>query len=80
MRRKIFGRFERLGLELQREKPGTGLGLYIVRTLVRRLKGRVRVQNVEDGTGSIFEVQLPAQPVGTGTEDTTNSHKSSEVT
>jgi signal transduction histidine kinase len=80
MRRKIFGRFERLGLELQREKPGTGLGLYIVRTLVRRLKGRVRVHDLENGTGSIFEVQLPAQPAGTGTVDTTNSHKSSEVT
>ena len=32
-RRKIFGRFERLGLELERDKPGTGLGLYIVRNL-----------------------------------------------
>ena len=40
LRRKIFGRFVRLGLELEREKPGTGLGLYIVRTLVRRLRGR----------------------------------------
>ncbi len=38
LRRKIFGRFVRLGLELEREKPGTGLGLYIVRTLVRRLQ------------------------------------------
>ena len=35
LRRKIFGRFVRLGLELEREKPGTGLGLYIARTLVR---------------------------------------------
>jgi len=37
---KIFGRFVRLGLELEREKPGTGLGLYIARTLVRRLPAR----------------------------------------
>ena len=28
MRRKIFRRFVRLGSELERQKPGTGLGLY----------------------------------------------------
>jgi signal transduction histidine kinase len=62
LRRKIFGRFVRLGLELEREKPGTGLGLYIVRTLVRRLKGRIRVRDPKQGPGTIFEVQLPAGP------------------
>jgi signal transduction histidine kinase len=59
LRRKIFGRFVRLGLELEREKPGTGLGLHIVRTLVRRLKGRIRVRDPKQGPGTIFEVQLP---------------------
>ncbi len=61
LRRKIFGRFVRLGMELEREKPGTGLGLYIVRTLVKRLRGRVRVQDRPDGTGTVFEVQLPGK-------------------
>ncbi|MBN2473000.1 MAG: HAMP domain-containing histidine kinase [Pirellulales bacterium] len=59
LRRKIFGRFVRLGLELEREKPGTGLGLYIVRTLVKRLRGRIRVRDREQGPGTVFEVQLP---------------------
>ena len=59
MRRKIFGRFVRLGLELEREKPGTGLGLYIVRTLVRRIGGRIQVSDADDGSGTAFEVQLP---------------------
>lgn len=59
LRRKIFGRFVRLGLELEREKPGTGLGLYIVRTLVKRLGGRIRVRDREEGPGTIFEIQLP---------------------
>jgi signal transduction histidine kinase len=59
LRRRIFGRFVRLGLELERAKPGTGLGLYIVRTLVRRLGGRVRVQDREAGQGTVFEVELP---------------------
>jgi signal transduction histidine kinase len=61
LRRKIFGRFERLGLELERAKPGTGLGLYIVRTLVHRLGGRVRVRERDAGTGTVFEVTLPAE-------------------
>ena len=62
LRRKIFGRFVRLGLELQREKPGTGLGLFIVRTLVKRLGGRVRVHDRETGPGTVFEIQLPGIP------------------
>ena len=62
LRRKIFGRFVRLGLELQREKPGTGLGLFIVRTLVKRLGGRVRVHDREAGSGTVFEIQLPGIP------------------
>ena len=59
LRRKIFGRFVRLGLELEREKPGTGLGLHIVWTLVRRLGGHVRVGDPETGPGAVFEVELP---------------------
>jgi len=59
LRRKIFGRFVRLGQELEREKPGTGLGLYIVRTLVRRLGGRIHVRDRDGEPGTVFEVQLP---------------------
>jgi two-component system, OmpR family, phosphate regulon sensor histidine kinase PhoR len=58
-RRKIFGRFVRLGSELERDKPGTGLGLFIVRTLVGRLRGRVRVRDRKAVHGTLFEVQLP---------------------
>lgn len=59
LRRRIFGRFVRLGPELEREKPGTGLGLHIVRTLVRRLGGHVRVRDSASGPGAVFEVELP---------------------
>ena len=58
-RRKVFGRFFRLGNELEREKPGTGLGLFIVRTVVRKLRGRIRVHDRDDGGGTVFEVVLP---------------------
>jgi two-component system, OmpR family, phosphate regulon sensor histidine kinase PhoR len=63
LRRRIFGRFERLHFERQPAKPGTGLGLHIVRTLVRRLRGSIRVRDRDDGTGSLFEVQLPGERV-----------------
>lgn len=58
-RRKVFGRFVRLGQELQRKKPGTGLGLYIVRTLVKRLGGKVKVLDRDKKQGTVFEVRLP---------------------
>jgi two-component system, OmpR family, phosphate regulon sensor histidine kinase PhoR len=59
LRRRIFGRFVRLGQELERERPGTGLGLYIVKTLIQRLRGKIRVRSGRDGHGTIFEVSLP---------------------
>lgn len=62
-RRKVFGRFVRLGLELERDRPGTGLGLYIVHTLVRKLRGRVQIRDRAAGEpGTLFEVRIPASP------------------
>ncbi len=69
LRRKIFGRFVRLGQELERDKPGTGLGLYIARTLVHRHHGRIRVHDPERGPGTVFEVQLPGKPVSAEEEN-----------
>jgi signal transduction histidine kinase len=60
LRRKIFGRFVRLGSELERKTAGTGLGLYIVRNLVRRSGGTIQVRSREPGPGTVFEVNLPA--------------------
>lgn len=71
LQRKIFGRFVRLGTELERKKPGTGLGLYIVRTLVKRWKGRVQVTSGDTG-GTVFQVTLgnaTARKLRTPTED-----------
>lgn len=61
MRRKIFQRFVRLGSELTREKPGTGLGLYIVRTMVNRLGGKISVHDCESGAGTCFQLMLPGK-------------------
>jgi signal transduction histidine kinase len=63
LRRKIFGRFVRLGNELERAKTGTGLGLFIVRTLVRRLHGSITVHDRPGQSGTVFEVELPGRPM-----------------
>ena len=61
-RRRIFRIFERGGSELERRQKGTGLGLYIVQTLVKRLRGQVIVQDRADGqSGTEFVVTLPGR-------------------
>lgn len=61
LRKRIFGIFFRAGSELTRRQKGTGLGLYIVSTLVRQMKGRVSVHGRPNQTGSVFEVDLPGR-------------------
>ncbi len=61
IRKKIFRIFYRGGNELERTQKGTGLGLYIVRTLVHILKGSVKVDDRLGRPGSIFEVDLPGR-------------------
>jgi len=63
LRHQIFRRFMRLGSELERDKPGTGLGLYIVRTMVGRLGGKIWMRDRDGGSGASFEVQLPGRSV-----------------
>jgi signal transduction histidine kinase len=59
LRRKIFGRFVRLGSELERKAAGTGLGLFIVRQLVRSMRGKITVRGRGSQRGTVFEVELP---------------------
>lgn len=61
MRRKIFARFVRGGSELERHTKGTGLGLYLVRELVARMKGRINVVSRGPLPGATFEVDLPGR-------------------
>lgn len=56
---RIFEKFYRLGEEETRSSIGTGLGLYIVRRIVRSHRGRLRVLD-KTGGGVIFEVDLPS--------------------
>lgn len=57
-RERIFERFYRSGREEIRERPGTGLGLYIVKRLMDRSGGRINVRD-RAPHGSIFTASFP---------------------
>ena len=61
VRRNMFQLFFRGGNELERKQKGTGIGLYVAQTLVRKIGGKLRAQNREDTSGSIFTVELPGK-------------------
>ncbi|MBA3766165.1 MAG: HAMP domain-containing histidine kinase [Acidobacteria bacterium] len=57
--KRIFGRFYRVpGLVMSRVK-GTGLGLFIVHSVIRKHGGRVFAESAGLGQGSTFTIQLP---------------------
>jgi signal transduction histidine kinase len=58
--RKSFQRVYRAGRDVQRTAAGLGLGLFIVRNLVRRQGGRVVARSEGAGAGSRFVVTLRA--------------------
>jgi PAS domain S-box-containing protein len=55
---RLFEKFYRADDPAVRRTPGTGLGLYIVRSLVTMLGGQVHVKS-RHGKGTIFIVTLP---------------------
>lgn len=63
-RKKIFLRFYRIGNELERKKTGTGLGLYIVRLLVRQIGGKLFIRSGQGGQGCAFVLVLPPKVIG----------------
>lgn len=64
-RERIFGRFHRSGDESTRRAPGTGLGLYLVRSTVEAMNGWIRADANPNGAGSRFTVVLPRRIGGT---------------
>jgi signal transduction histidine kinase len=53
----IFEKFHRLGDELRRTMPGTGLGLYIVKRLVELSGGRVEAHSAGAGRGATLTIR-----------------------
>ena len=60
----LFEKYFRSAAERQRKVPGSGLGLYIVKTVAERHKGRVEARAAATG-GAEFEIVIPQGPVGT---------------
>jgi two-component system sensor histidine kinase SenX3 len=58
-RKRIFKRFYRIPGAMSTRVKGTGLGLFIVRSVVARHGGKVFVESDGTGQGSTFIVQLP---------------------
>lgn len=57
--KRIFARFYRVSSEEVRKRKGTGLGLYIVSAMVRRLGGSLRASSDGVGQGTTVVLRLP---------------------
>jgi two-component system, OmpR family, sensor histidine kinase SenX3 len=57
--KRIFKRFYRVPGQLASKVKGTGLGLYIVRSVAKRHGGRVWAESEGPGRGSTFVLELP---------------------
>lgn len=65
---RVFDRFYRVGEEITRSRPGTGLGLYLCREIIRAHGGEVTARSEGLGKGSEFTIELKAK---TGDEKNT---------
>ena len=57
--KQIFKRFYRIPGTTSRSSTGTGLGLYIVRSVAKRHRGRAWAQSEGPGRGSTFVLEFP---------------------
>jgi signal transduction histidine kinase len=57
--KRIFKRFYRVPGRVVARVKGTGLGLFIVRSVIEKHGGRVFAESEGPGKGSKFTIQLP---------------------
>ena len=58
--KRIFRRFYRVSDKRAKAIKGTGLGLYLVRSIVKKHGGRIRAQSKGEGRGTTILVRFPA--------------------
>ena len=56
---RIFKRFYRVPSQATNTVRGTGLGLFIVRSIIKRHGGEVTAESAGEGRGSTFTIRLP---------------------
>jgi two-component system, OmpR family, sensor histidine kinase SenX3 len=59
--KSIFKRFYRVPMPVMKRIKGTGLGLFIVRSIVEKHGGRAFAESEGEGCGSTFTIRLPIQ-------------------
>lgn len=55
----IFDRFYRVGNEMTRRTPGTGLGLYLAREIIKAHRGKIEARSEGLGKGTTFKITIP---------------------
>lgn len=61
--KRIFRRFYRVPSRLTQKTKGTGLGLFIVKSIVKKHGGKIRAESEGEGKGSQFIIELPKAKV-----------------
>jgi signal transduction histidine kinase len=56
---RIFKRFYRVPIRMATRIKGTGLGLFIVRSVINKHGGKVFAESAGEGLGSTFTIELP---------------------
>jgi two-component system, OmpR family, sensor histidine kinase SenX3 len=59
--KRIFGRFYRIPGVISQKIKGTGLGLFIVRSVARKHGGRVYAESAGSGLGSTFTMEVESE-------------------
>jgi signal transduction histidine kinase len=61
---RVFDRFYRVPVESVRTRHGTGLGLFVVSSLVKDLGGKITAHSEGEGSGTTMRVRLPRRSRG----------------
>ena len=61
--KRIFKRFYRIPASVAVRTKGSGLGLFIVRSVAKKHGGKAFAESAGEGQGSTFTLQLPSAPV-----------------